>query len=142
MQANAEKTVQPTEPFLLRLPLPQRMLEMWLWRGWEWQWRGDLPYCANIAASCLWQCVLLLLHSSRQARALHIFNASHKKRRAVSRRPAGQGQREKRSRELMLLPLLLLLCLGQHIFPILRLSSAHGVRQMTVEMIARRIEGV
>lgn len=43
---------------------------------------------------------------------------------------------------MLLLLLLLLLCLGQHIFPILRLSSAHGVRQMTVEMIARRIEGV
>lgn len=55
---------------------------------------GDLPYCANIAASCLWQCVLLLLHSSRQARALHIFNASHKKRRAVSRRPVLARERE------------------------------------------------
>lgn len=43
---------------------------------------------------------------------------------------------------MLLLLLLLLLCLGQHIFPILRPSSAHGVRQMTVEMIARRIEGV
>lgn len=28
----------------------------------------SLPYCANIAASWLWQCVLLLLHSSRRAR--------------------------------------------------------------------------
>lgn len=33
-----------------------------------WNGMESLPYCANIAASWLRQCVLLLLHSSRRAR--------------------------------------------------------------------------
>lgn len=120
---------------LLARPSPSHPLSFRFW-----------PYCANIAASCLWQCVLLLLHSSR--RALHIFNASHKMGRAVSSNWSCMciciwSQSwccNVRSSCRLSRPLFS--SLGQLIFSILRLSRAHGVRQMTVEMIARRIEGV